>query len=143
MSDIKKPVTLTVLAERYADAASTAERAEVRMTEHADWPAHVDAVKAGLKAKTRGIAGAEARKILGLPADAPIKAGPKGAQKYVGKGRRIESVASALTRAAAGPSTPAEPGVIRVTMSGEGGSTLTFSPGDAAYDDIRRSLFGA
>lgn len=66
-------------------------------------------------------------------ADRPaVKSGPKGSQKDTLYGVGHNRVAKALAKALKGESTP-EPGVIRISLSGEGGETITIKPGDTRY----------
>lgn len=84
----------------------------------------------------RGSANAAARKILGLPADEPIKTGPAGKQKYTQHGRSIETVAKFLQRY----SNSAEPKPVRltVTLSGSGvsGGTVVIPSDHKLYAEL-------
>lgn len=81
--------TITDLAVRYADAQNTADRAAVRLTEHADWNGYVARVVKGNRAEL-------AREILGLDY-VPVKNVKSDARDF----RRVETLATLLGRHAA------------------------------------------
>lgn len=122
---------ITTLAVRYADADNTLGNATKRLTEHADWTPLVESFDKSI----RGHANILAREVLGLPADEPIKVGPKGDQKVTKNGRRIESLARLITKHAdKGP----KPMRLAVNLSGTdvNGGTVVIEPSNPMFDAL-------
>lgn len=124
MSDM----TITEVAVKYADAANTAARAEVRLTEHPEWAGYVARVVKGNRA-------ALAREILGLD-----YAPKKGVRAEAVDFRRVETLATLLGRHAKndGP----KPVVLRATLSGEGGGSVTIPTDHALYATLVQMIQG-
>lgn len=67
-------------------------------------------------------------------ADRPaVATGPKGEQTRTNYGRGVDALSKAVKALVTPDATP-EVGVIRVSLSGEGGATVTLRKGDKAYD---------
>lgn len=84
----------------------------------------------------RGAVPAAIRAALGVDADSEPaqKVGPKGAQRTTNYGRGFDTLSKRIARLVKGEK-ETEGGVIRLSLSGEGGVTITLRPGDAGYED--------
>lgn len=67
------------------------------------------------------------------------KTGPKGDQKVTVFGVGFQSLEDSIRTLVKAPSAP-EPGVIRISLSGEGGATVTLREGDRGYAAARKML---
>jgi len=93
----------------------------------------VDAAPEGFDWTARGAVPARVILAHGWDTAPKQKTGPKGAQKETPEGVSIRVLSDAV-RAIVKQSKDAEPGVIRLSLSGEGGATVTLRKGDKGYD---------
>lgn len=136
-------VTLPAIARTYAQHLINGENAEARLIDHPEFPTFLEI--AWTDGKVNGFVShmAAARALFGIPSDAPgVKVGPRGEQVWTIyreagdgapaiTGQHVQKVANLFSRLA-GKKSP-EAGVIRVSLSGEGGGTVTLKPGHADY----------
>ena len=136
MSNTTTPA-LSSIAASYADKSAAAENAAKRLAEHPDTPAHLAAFITMRDEKVWGAANIVARQMLDLPADEPIKKGPAGQQKTTTNGRRIETLARWITRNAdKADDDDDKPVVLRVSLSGQGGGTVTVPNDHPMYAEL-------
>lgn len=104
--------------------------AGVRLTETAV-PAIVATLPEGFDPKARGAVAEAVHAWACGDGDRPaVKRGPKGAQETTDYGRGHDTLVTAVKRALAGPTVA---GVLRATLSGEGGGSVTIPADHALY----------
>lgn len=132
------------LARAYGTKSTAADNAGKRLRAHSDWSTYVT-MAAGPKVGKASPIVAAAKAVLGVDDTRGTKTGPAGSQTYTKygngiTGQHVENVAALLKKDL--PSNAPVPNVLRVSLSGPGGGTITVTPDHANYDLIRAMFAG-
>jgi hypothetical protein len=118
-------IVLSADDETAAALVSTIHSAVAGMGKYAAYVEAHKVTRESVKDHARALA------VLAYPNDKPV-------QKVDGKrtrfGNAVQAAGNGLRSALDTDKVSSEPGVIRLTMSGEGGGSVTLKPGDAGYE---------